>query len=33
MAQRTFAIGDVQGEPGHPATLLGRLPALDAELA
>lgn len=31
MAQRTFAIGDIHGEPGHLATLLGRLPTLDAK--
>ena len=30
MAGRTFAIGDIHGEPGHLATLLGRLPPLDA---
>jgi len=30
MAGRTFAIGDLHGEPAHLDTLLGRLPALDA---
>jgi serine/threonine protein phosphatase 1 len=30
MAGRTFAIGDVHGEPAHLTLLLGRLPPLDA---
>ena len=30
MAGRTFAIGDLHGEPGQLATLLARLPAQDA---
>jgi serine/threonine protein phosphatase 1 len=31
MAGRTFAIGDIHGEPDHLLRLLGRLPALDAD--
>lgn len=31
MAGRTFAIGDVHGEPAQLSKLLGRLPALDAD--
>lgn len=31
MAGRTFAIGDIHGEAEHLTTLLGRLPALDAD--
>ena len=31
MAGRTFAIGDIHGEPGHLSTLLGRFPALDSK--
>jgi serine/threonine protein phosphatase 1 len=30
MAGRTFAIGDVHGEPAHLSKLLGRFPVLDA---
>lgn len=31
MSRRTFAIGDIHGQPDHLSTLLGRLPPLDAE--
>ena len=31
MAGRTFAIGDIHGEPAHLTELLGRLPAQDAD--
>jgi serine/threonine protein phosphatase 1 len=31
MAGRTFAIGDIHGEPGHLSKLLARFPSLDAE--
>ena len=31
MSGRTFAIGDIHGEPDHLARLLGRFPALDPE--
>jgi serine/threonine protein phosphatase 1 len=30
MAERTFAIGDIHGEPEHLSKLLGRFPTLDA---
>ncbi|MES1172379.1 MAG: metallophosphoesterase family protein [Bacteroidota bacterium] len=31
MARRTFAIGDIHGEPAHLSKLLDKLPPLDAE--